>query len=53
MENIASFTSYKELNAEELATIDGGRNKLAYNIGYYAGKTVIAAGVVIGAWALI
>lgn len=50
MDNVASFT---EMDTEELASVDGGRNKLAYNIGYYTGKTVIAAGVIIGIWTII
>ncbi|MCT3301688.1 bacteriocin [Lactiplantibacillus pentosus] len=44
------FTDFSTLSDSELESVEGGRNKLAYNMGHYAGKATIFG---LAAWALL
>ncbi|WP_193745211.1 hypothetical protein [Flavobacterium sp. ASV13] len=44
MENIVGIT---ELNFNELIEIEGGHDGVAYEVGHYAAKALLAAGAVI------
>lgn len=44
MENIVGIT---ELNFNELIEIEGGHDGVAYEIGHYAAKALLAAGAII------
>ena len=44
-----SLQLFEDISEKDLAGINGGYNRLAGQIGHYAGKATIAAGVI---WAL-
>lgn len=53
MTELSVLAPFDELNTEDMALIEGGRNHEAYTAGNYVAKAVMATGVVVGTVATI